>query len=153
MNATTVMEQSGEYSLMFFHINAMRTHYKLMNDRKTEGLTAMRQQTWHTAKKQMPQGVPFFCVAVQSIPGNGPTKANFRIIGILSCYDTYEDAERVSLAWRTKHKYFETNEEKVQYTRAFIQGLRDDHELQGTSSDFSITTMNKFLELTAKEQK
>lgn len=145
---TSVMEQAGEYTLIFFHINAMRTHYKLMNDRSDKALKAMRQQTWHTAKKQMPEGVPFFCVAAKTVPGAGTSGASFKIIGVLSCYDNYDDAERVSKAWRTKHKFCETNEEKVKWTRAFVQGLRDDHFDQGTESDFSTTTLEKFMELT-----
>lgn len=146
MNATNdVMKVMGEYTLMFFHVNAMRTHYKLLNDRGPNALAKMNMQKWHLAKKQMPVGADFFCVAVQTVPGTGKSGASYKIIGILSCYNTYDEAEGVSKLWRTKNKFLETEAEKRAWTRQFITDLKEWHNNDG---DFSNATYDKFMEVT-----
>lgn len=144
---TKVMQEMGEYSLAFFHVNAMRTHYKFLRDSGPKALQKMRQQTWHAAKKQMPNNVPYFCVAIQSIPATSKSGTSFRIIGVLSCYDTYEQCLGVSKAWYVKHKYLENEADKLAWTRKFITGLKEWHDDAGCS-DFSHETYNKFMEVT-----
>lgn len=143
--AGSVLEVMGEYALMFVEVSPTRKHFKFL---RNKGKMLRMYKTWDEVVPAMQYGVNYYCLLTKTIPAESKSEHSFQIMGILAGFDSFEDAEEANRSYFGTHKYIESTEDKLKWTKSFAQALRDRFEEEQKTDDYSYNTLETLMEIT-----